>query len=103
MTSIDGFNKRFAEALAAAPEAPDCFDEISRRIKRDNTGRWAMRAMAALLLVSLTSFIFIGRRPHEPVAPEVVEELQSIYNHMSGEDIREELVTSSLTGEDSFY
>ena len=103
MTAIDGFDKRFAEALAAAPEAPDCYGEINRRIKRDNAGRWAMRAMAALLLISLTSFLFLGHRPHEPVAPEVVEELQSIYNHISGEDIREELVSSSLTGEDSFY
>jgi hypothetical protein len=102
MNTNAGFDKRFAEALAAVPEVPDCYNEILRRIKRESASRLTIRAIAALVVISLTSFLFIGHRAHETVAPEVVEELQSISNQVSGHDIQEELVSSSLIGEDSF-
>jgi hypothetical protein len=102
MNGDHGFDERFAAALAAAPEIPDCFDGIMRRIKRENAGKWTIRTIAALFVMSLVSFVFIDHRVHEPVTPEVVEELQGIHNLVSGEDIREELVSSSLTGEDTF-
>jgi hypothetical protein len=102
MNTTNGFDKRFAEALAASPEVPDCYNEIMRRIKRENAGRLTIRAIAALLLISLISIFSLGHRAHEAVSPEVVEELQSIHNQISGDDFREELVASSLVGEDSF-
>jgi hypothetical protein len=102
MNHINGFDKRFAEALAEAPEVPDCYQEILRRIKRGNATIRATWAIAALLVISFTSFLFIGNHAHESVPSEVAQELQSIDKHVSGDDIREELVSCSLTGEDSF-
>jgi hypothetical protein len=102
MTAPHDFDKRFTEALAAAPDVPDCFDEIIHRIKRKNTVLWAMRSVAAVLLISLGSFLVVSHTVREPVAPEVVEELQSIYNHVSGKEIGQDFVSCSLIGEDSY-
>ena len=102
MNTMNDFDKQFAQALSAAPDVPDCYPEIVRRIKRGNTVRVALRSVAALVAISLTSFVFIGHHSRERVAPEVVEELQSIYSNVSGEDIGEEMVSCSLIGEDSY-
>jgi hypothetical protein len=102
MNENDGFEKRFTKALSAVPEVPDCYKEITRRMKRKNAIARATWAVAASLAISLTSFLFIGGNNRQSISPEVAEELQSIYNHVSGDDIHTELVSCSIIQEDSF-
>ena len=102
MSENNGFEERFAKALSVAPEVPDCYKEISGKMKRKIAivrGAWAV---AASLTIFVSSFLFIGNNGRGSIAPDVAEELQSIYNHVSGDDIHTELVSYSIMQEESF-
>ena len=92
------FEARFAKALAQTPGMPDCYGEIIRRIKRKSAVASALWGIAASLAISLTSVLYISNQARQATPPAVVEELQSIRSHVSGDDIREELFSCSLVG-----
>jgi hypothetical protein len=97
----NGFEERFGRALSAVPEAPDCYKEITRRMKRKSAISKTAWGIAASLTIFLTSFLFVNNG-RGAVAPDVAEELQNIYNHVSGDDITTELVSYSILQEESF-
>jgi hypothetical protein len=100
MKTYDDFEARLTKAMAITPDMPDCYGEIMGRIKRKNAVSRAAWALAAVLVLSLTSLLYVDNRHRQAIPPEVVEELQSIQSHVAGDDIREELVSCSLVGID---
>ena len=100
MSVPSDFEARLAKALAQTPDMPDCYGEIMHRIKRKNAVARVAWGLAASLAISMTAFFYIGNQARQSIHPDVVEELQSIRSHVSGDDIREEIVSCSLVGED---
>ncbi len=99
MDAEKDFETRFTGALAQTPAMPECFDEIMRRIKRRSAVARAVWGIAASLIVSLSSLFYFSRADRA-ISPEVAEELQSIQNHVAGDDILEDIVSCSLVDVD---
>jgi hypothetical protein len=99
MNAFDDFETRFTKALAKTPEMPDCYREIVRRIRRKVAVFRAAWGIAAMLAISLTSFLFMNNAAWT-IPSDVAEEIQGLSSHLAGDDIQEELVSCSLIGED---
>jgi hypothetical protein len=100
MINKKDFEMSFAQALSSTPNMPDCYSGILRRItRRKNLTRTAW-GIAASLVISLASFVFINDRPGQTIHADVVDELSSIRSHLYGEDIQEEVISCSLVGDE---
>jgi hypothetical protein len=99
MDAPNGFETRFAKALAQTPAMPDCYDGLIRRIKRRSVATRLGWGIAALLAISLTSLLYFSRA-HQAIPLDVAEEIQSIQSHVAGDDILEEIVSCSLVDMD---
>jgi hypothetical protein len=96
------FEEKFLQALSDVPEMPDCYTGVMKRIKRRNAIRALGWSAAASLLIAASSFLYTSRVHSSAVPMEVVEELQSIQNHVNGEDVHQELVSYSLVSEEIY-
>jgi hypothetical protein len=102
MTQGNDFDEVFYAALAKVPETPDCFPGILRRIHRKNLVMRTVWAAAASVLVAAGVFMYAEHAKNLEVPLEVVEELQRIHSHVNGDDVRQEMVSCSLS-DDEIY
>jgi len=96
------FEAGFFAVLGEAPPMPDCYPGVMRRIRqRTRMARMAW-AVAASILVAAGSFMYVEQVKKIQVPTEVAEELQSIHSHITGDDVRQELVSCSLMDEEMY-
>jgi hypothetical protein len=103
MTLQNDFESRFAKALSQTPELPECYDGILRIINKRKSITRLVYGIAALFIISLVSFVFVNVHSSETmqaIHSDVSDELTSIHTHLYGDDIREEILSCSLIGEE---
>jgi hypothetical protein len=89
----------FYRELGSVPEVPRAlYEKVDRTVRRQVFFSRAVLAVAALLIVALgtTGVLFVQKGNDRTVSPEVVAELQTVSNYLTGSDLDKEYESYAL-------
>jgi hypothetical protein len=89
----------FYQELGRVPEVPRVlYEKVDRTVRRQAVFSRAVVAVAALFIVALgtTGVLFVRKGNERIVSPEVVAELQSVHNYLTGRDLDKEYESYAL-------
>jgi len=89
----------FYRELGSVPEVPRVlYEKVERTVRRRTLFSRAVVAVAALFIVTLgtTGVLFVKKGNDRTVSPEVVAELQTVNNYLTGSDLDKEYESYAL-------
>ena len=94
----------FYRELGRVPEVPPVlYEKVDWTVRRQAFLSRAVVAVVALFIVALgtTGVLFVRKGNDQPVSPEVVAELQTVNNYLTGSDLDKEYESYALYEEET--
>jgi hypothetical protein len=89
----------FYRELGRVPQVPPVlYEKVAWTVRRQAFFSRAIVAVAALFIIALgtTGVLFVRKGNNLPVSPEVIAELQTVHNYLTGSDLDKEYESYAL-------